>query len=511
MMARVPRLLANAAVARPSLTVAAIFLGAVLTTLQGRLFSAALPDLRGQFGLDVLEAAWLGTALNGAQLLTMPVVPWLALTIGPARVLCIPSLVLGAATLAIPFCAHHYPALVALHLLAGLCLGVYLPLTVSLALRSVRPGLWLLVMAAYSLRVSTGMDAGMGVSAWFVEELDWRWIYWTAAGVGPLIALLVWKAVPMAPVDQDGLSRTDWGGMALFCGGLGLIFLGVEPAERLGWMDSGLVASSLAGGLILFGAAVLRAARHPSLFGALAPLGNRNIRICLAIACLFGVLMTPTSLLIPAFLGLMGGLKPMQTGTAALIAFAAYLACTPLAVYLGRRIEPRLLIMAGLIVIALVARMGAQLSHDWRVEQFVGILILQSVGECIMLIGLIAAFVTNLNPVHAVALGAYVPVARVLTPVLAGTVMTAWLRIAGDLSRASLDLHVQAGSPLAIERAGAGLAQLAQVLARESQVIAYIDGFNLVFWTSLTALLLAMGLRSSPPNPIVPPFAAPVS
>src|SRR5690606_31999651 len=107
-------------------------------------------------------------------------------------------------------------------------------LTVSLALRSVRPGLWLLVMAAYSLRVSTGMDAGMGVSAWFVEELDWRWIYWTAAGAGPLIALLVWKAVPMAPVDQDGLSRTDWGGMALFCGGLGLIFLGVEPAERLG-------------------------------------------------------------------------------------------------------------------------------------------------------------------------------------------------------------------------------------------------------------------------------------
>lgn len=63
---------------------------------------------------------------------------------------------------------------------------------------------------------------------------------------------------------------------------------------------------------------------------------------------------------------------------------------------------------------------------------------MQSLGESIMLTGLIAAFVTNLNPLHGVALGAYVSIAHVLMPVAAGTVMSTWLRISGDTSRASL-------------------------------------------------------------------------
>lgn len=491
---------------RPALTIAAIFLGAVLTTLQGRLFSAALPDLRGQFGLDVLEAAWLGTALNGAQLFTMPIVPWLATAIGPTRVLVVPSLLLGVVALLVPAFAHHYPMLIALHGVAGLCLGIYLPLTISLALRSVQPRFWLAVMAAYSLRVSTGMDAGYGASGFLVEEIGWQWVYWPTALAGPAIAMLAWKAMPLTPVDHAQLRQADWGGMAMFCTGLVLGFIGIESAERLGWHDSGLVMSTLFGGTMLFGAAVIRAARQKDTFASLVAFGNRNICICLVIACLFGVLMTPTSLLIPTFLSLMGNLKPMQAGAATWVAFAAYLTATPLVIYLGRRAEPRLLIIGGLIIIAVTAWLGTHISHDWRVDQFITMLILQSLGESIMLIGLIAAFVTNLNPLHGVALGAYVPIARVLMPIAAGTAMSTWLRISGDISRTSLGTYLPAGDPLVMERAVSGLAGIAQMLGRESQVAAQISGYHLVFWCSLLCLALAVMIQSSPPNPITPPF-----
>ncbi|QIM73602.1 MFS transporter, partial [Bordetella trematum] len=235
MSVRLPAWLRNAEQPRPLLTVGAIFLGALLTTLQGRLFSAALPDLRGHFGLDVLQAAGLGTALNAAQLLAMPVVPWLATVAGPARVLLWPSLALGGLGWLIPLAQHHYPALLVMHAMAGLCLGVYLPLTISLALRSLRPQWWLLIMAAYSLRVSAGMDAGLGASALLVEEFDWRAIYWTAGVAGPLLAWLTWKALPWGEVDRQRLDQADWAGMAMFCLGLVLLFVGVEGAERLGW------------------------------------------------------------------------------------------------------------------------------------------------------------------------------------------------------------------------------------------------------------------------------------
>lgn len=497
---------ANTARPRPILTVATIFLGAVLTTFQGRLFSAALPDLRGQFGLDMLEAAWLSTALNGAQLVTMPIVPWLATVLGPTRVLVVPSFTLGLVAFMIPTFAHHYPVLVTLHAIAGLCLGVYLPLTISLALRSVHPRFWLAVMAAYSLRVSTGMDAGYGTSGFLVEEIGWHWLYWPMALVGPIIAFLAWKALPLSPLDRTQLRQGDWAGIIMFCSALVLVFIGIDSAERLGWSDSGLAMSTLAGGAVLFCASVLRALSQKNSFSSLIAFGNRNICICLVIACLFGMLMTPTSLLIPTFLTQMGNLKPMQAGTATWVAFGTYLAATPLAIYLARRMEPRLLIICGLIVIALTAWQGTYVSHDWRVDQFVTILVMQSLGESIMLIGLIAAFVTNLNPQHGVALGIYVPIARVLAPVAAGAVMSTWQRIAGDVSYASLSTYFPVGEPWVVERAESGVAGIAQLLAREALVAAQISGYHLVFWCSLLALGLAVFIRPSPPNQIAPPL-----
>ncbi|MCE8021488.1 MFS transporter [Halomonas sp. MCCC 1A11036] len=494
---------------RPVMTVMAIFLGAVLTTLQGRLFSMALPDLRGQFGLDVLEAAWLGTALNGAQLVTMPVVPWLAMVIGPTRVLVAPSMLLGLATLLIPAFAQNYPMLLILHSIVGLCLGIYLPLTISLALRNLQPQFWLMVMAAYSLRVSTGMDAGVGVSGFFVEEISWHWVYWTASIVAPVIALLTWKAIPLTPVEREKWHQVDWGGMVLFSSGLVLIFIGLESAERLGWWGSGLVVSALAGGGVLFFSAVMRAViTKGNRFGDLIGLSNWNVRICMVIACLFGVLMTPTSLLIPTFLQEMGSLKPLQVSTATFIAFGAYLASIPLAIFLARRIEARLLIILGLTMIAIVAWMGGFINHNWRTDQFIYMLIFQALGESIMLIGLIAAFVTNINPQHTVALGAYIPIARVMTPVVAGTVMSTWLRMAGDASRTSLSLYLQAGDPAVVENlSNMGFTGIAHVLTREALVLAHISGFHLVFWVSVFALVLATLLRSSPPNPVTPPVA----
>ena len=50
-----------------------------------------------------------------------------------------------------------------------------------ISLKSLNPSVWLIVMAAYSLRVSVGMDAGVGISGEFVDILNWRWIYWLSA------------------------------------------------------------------------------------------------------------------------------------------------------------------------------------------------------------------------------------------------------------------------------------------------------------------------------------------
>ncbi|MCP6280286.1 MFS transporter, partial [Klebsiella pneumoniae] len=91
------------------------------------------------------------------------------------------------------------------------------------------------VMAAYSLRVSTGMDAGYGTSGFLVEEIGWHWLYWPMALVGPIIAFLAWKALPLSSLDRTQLRQGDWAGIIMFCSALVLVFIGIDSAERLGW------------------------------------------------------------------------------------------------------------------------------------------------------------------------------------------------------------------------------------------------------------------------------------
>src|SRR5712672_73050 len=63
-----------------------VFLGAGIVTLNGRLISVGLPDLRGAMGLGVDEASWIPTAYNMALMFMGPFSVYLAGLLGPRRV-----------------------------------------------------------------------------------------------------------------------------------------------------------------------------------------------------------------------------------------------------------------------------------------------------------------------------------------------------------------------------------------------------------------------------------------
>ncbi|NIH75442.1 DHA2 family multidrug resistance protein [Ochrobactrum sp. P20RRXII] len=491
-----------------ALTVVVVFMGAFLTTLQGRLFSISLADLRGAFGLDMIEGTWLSTAMNAAQFLTMPVTVWLSLIFGPARVIIVPSVTIALATLTIPF-VRGYDLLVFLHVIMGLCLGTYLPLTISLALRTLKPHFWLLAMAVYSLRASFGTDAGVGLSGIYVDVIDWRWVYWTTSLAGPVIAFTAWKALPLAPIDLDRLRNSDWGGMAMFSLSLAMSFAGCSLGETLGWFDSGVVAACLAGGAILLVMSILNIALDKDAFVDFSALGNHNVRTALLIACLYGVLMAPTSVLIPNFLAAIGKLKPLQTGSAAIIVFGTYLAMTPVAVWLARRVDARLLLIAGLSIIVFTsAWCGSSINNEWRTDQYLPALILFAIGECLTLIGIIPTIVVNMNPAHAAAIGVYAPLARIFAPGIASGIIALVLRLSLDTHSVILKAGIEAGQPAVVQRVATGVSGVASVIAREAAVLSYVDGFYLVFWVGIFALLLAATLQRAPVNPLMPPKSA---
>jgi DHA2 family multidrug resistance protein len=83
--------------------VLAVLLGGLLSTLDGRLLSVVLPDLRGALHLSVDEAAWIPTSYNMAIMFIGVFSVYLGALLGVRRVLLSCSLVYMVASLLLPW------------------------------------------------------------------------------------------------------------------------------------------------------------------------------------------------------------------------------------------------------------------------------------------------------------------------------------------------------------------------------------------------------------------------
>src|SRR6201994_2821969 len=97
----------------PYVGILAVFMGAGLATLNGRLLSVGLPDLRGALGFSFDAASWLPTALNMATMFSGVFVVFLNAFWGPRRILLPAAAVFMATSLVLPF-APNYQVMMAL-------------------------------------------------------------------------------------------------------------------------------------------------------------------------------------------------------------------------------------------------------------------------------------------------------------------------------------------------------------------------------------------------------------
>src|SRR5271169_6141504 len=117
----------------PYVGIAGVFLGATLATMNARLISVGLPDLRGALGLGFDQASWLSTALNMATMFSGCFVVFLSALFGARRILIPASLVFALSSAFLPF-LHGFSAVVTLMVIAGLSSGTFYSLTMTFVL-----------------------------------------------------------------------------------------------------------------------------------------------------------------------------------------------------------------------------------------------------------------------------------------------------------------------------------------------------------------------------------------
>src|SRR5215475_12298911 len=103
----------------PWLGLVAVLMGTFISTLNGRLSTFGLADIRGAVGAGYDEGAWITTSQTTAQMFVTLVAVWMGAAFGPRSVLIWASLFFAVISLIIPFSAN-LSMLLTLQLIGGL-------------------------------------------------------------------------------------------------------------------------------------------------------------------------------------------------------------------------------------------------------------------------------------------------------------------------------------------------------------------------------------------------------
>jgi MFS transporter, DHA2 family, multidrug resistance protein len=521
--ARIPKAAAVAAPCRrPLAGVAAVLIGAFISTLNTRVTSFGLADIRGGLGLGFDEGSWLTTVFSASQMVVAPGAAWLSMVIGTRRFLLWASAIFILSSLLLPFTSD-YSIIIALQIVRGLSVGTFIPAALGFILRSLAPRWWIWGIAAYAFRFVFSQNVAASLEAFYSETGQWQWIFWQNVVLTPVMALIIMWGVPREGVNRDLLHRTDWGGL-IFAGlGFGLIYAGVDQGNRLDWLNSGVVNGCLAAGLLLVAAFLINeaAVEHPLI--NLPVLRQVNVAIPALLVGIYGFGSQATAYVLPDYLTRIQGLRALQIGDVLnWIALPQFL-LVPLVVLALRRIDARLLLTIGFALIAIGSWMDTGLTHDWAGGDFLPSQIVEAVGLAIGITSLITFAVSNITPPQAAAIAATIQIARLFGIELGTAFIQTFVRVREQVYSNLIGQHLSAGSDV-VERittalanifgqrannlgleTSQGIAAAGRLVQREAFVLAYIDGFWIVAWVLALAPLLVLLLRRPPPNPMTPP------
>ncbi len=504
----------------PYIGILGVFLGAATATLNGRLLTVGLPDLRGALGFGIDEASWIPTAFNMGTMFIGMFSVFLGTAYGVRRVLIVSGAVYSVTSLLLPF-SPTLAVMLALLAIAGLASGSFYSLTLTFVARNLPPKLLIFGVAAYALDIVVTSNVGTLVQGWYMDHLSWRWIFWTAAVITPITTVCLSFGVPGA----EGGQRPNWRGFLYASAGLSLIYGALDQGQRLDWWNSGIFVGMLAGGLSLVLAAFVRRYFQPNPLVNLPFLKPRNVVILgLGIFVIRFSLLGPL-LVIPAFLGNVQQYRPIQTGTSLAWVAAPQFVVVWIAAIATVFIQPRIVMAAGFATVAVACWMAAHVDSSWAGRSFLSPELTLAVGIGVAFVALVVNLLMLVLEMGAIrsltntaTFSGCMHTMRLLGGQIGAVLLARFLTVREQLHSNVLGQNVDAGSWTTVEHlrgiaavlspfsAGPEEAQARSAALLSGQVraqaftLAYSDAFLLIAWVIAVYLLLLVFLRPSTIN-----------
>src|ERR1700730_544426 len=505
----------------PLLGILGVIMGAGIVTLTGRMITLGLADLQGHLGISFDDGAWIGSAYNIALMFIGPFTVFVGALMGPRKILFYAATAFTLICAFLPF-IHNYSLLIVALVLAGLTSGTFYPLTLTFALRNIPLRFLPFTIALYATFVDGAVNIAPSLYGWYRDHLSWHWMFWNSAVITPLMALCIYFGIPASAPPKKSEAPSF---AAFLYGSLGfaMLFAAFDQGERLDWWRSGVFNALFFGGLFFLVAATIRRLRGPNPLVDMPYLRQWNTMLLGIGLFLFRFSLVATIILIPQSLGI-HGFEADQIGPAIIWSALPLLLLAFIAGFLLLSgFDSRLLMASGFVFIAFACYLNADLTSAWSASNYYRTELLMGLGQCFAFVGLVGTIILQgifsgglSKPQWILTFSAFFHTVRLFGGELGAVYMGHFVAQREKLHSNLLGLHVQTGNwitdgniraltagvyaksyglPAA---AGRAVDLMGGRLRLQAYTLSIIDGFYLVTWASVVALLLSAMLRRSP-------------
>jgi DHA2 family multidrug resistance protein len=506
----------------PLLGILGVITGAGVVTLTSRMISLGLADFRGHRGFGFDQSAWIGTAFDVGLMFIGPFTVYLGGLMGPRRILLSAAAMFTLILIFLPFVENYALVIVAVGL-AGLTSGTFYPLTLTFALRNIPLRYLPFTIALYASFVDGAVNIAPSLYGWYRDHLSWQWMFWNSAVITPIMMICIYFGIPKPHPATEHREAPSFAGFLYASAGFALILAAWEQGERLDWWRSGVFTGLFASGAFLLLCALVRRLLGPNPFVDMPYLRQWNTSLLGIGLFFFRFFLVTTIILVPQSLAV-HGFESDQIGPAVVWTAASFLPLSLVAGFLLlSNVDPRLLLAAGFASMAFASLLNAEMTSAWAAANYYRTEFLMGFGQCFAFIGLVSAIILQglfsgglVKPQRILTFSAFFHTIRLFGGTLGAVLMGRFIAEREKFHSNLLGLHVQQGNWITdaslrqlAAGAFAGSSGLTQAAGRAVDVVgarlrlqAYTlslnDGFYLVAWTCVIALVFVACLRESP-------------
>jgi DHA2 family multidrug resistance protein len=480
-----------------------VMLGPLMETIDSSIVNVALPTIQGNLGATLDEAAWIVTGYLVANVIVIPLTPWLQSRFGRRQYFA--ATIVGF-TIASVLCglSSSIGMLIVMRIVQGL-FGGGLIATAQAALRDLFPieevGL---SQGIFAVVILVGPIVAPMLGGWIVDAASWQDIFFIniVPGIGAAFVVSTMLRNPTDPAP----ARVDVTGIALLTIGLGGMQFMLEEGERRDWFDSAsIVVSALlaAGGAIAFVAWELFGTREPVV--DLRVLRYRTVSVGVVLAAGIAMTLFGTTFMLPQYTQNVLGLTAFDSGEVLLFRALPVMLLAPVVAGLvgSGRVDVRAAMATGYTLTALGSLSIAHVTTtDTSFGGLLPGLIIGGFGTAMLFIPLLIAVQTSTRADEAPMAASFITLAFQL----GGSVASAALVTALDRREAFHHDVLAAGITLANPAVNAALratnlASIASAVGVQAVTLAFADVAYLVTLGAAVLVPLVFLLRA-PTGPV---------